>query len=436
MAYLDSDTLPIRVHYDREDYLEQAEAVLAAVELSWQVQVEEMGFRAPIISDDDEGLFPVYLSGPPEVYSWEAWVAGTGWPDVDLEEGDGYNGTSSYMVLHRDLSDPWLDSYVAHEFQHATQFATDFSEPTYPIWEAVATAAQDWTLGEAGLWYVDSVESFQELPWAPVLVGDANTVMTGDLGYYYEYGAALWIMHLDEVLGSGDGQAGVELWQGCANEGDVNEPDAVDSFVAMAGGLGEGLNAIARTRWLVGDEWDDRGLADAADWDEGFVVPTEAEWTTADLPAQTSFTKGPMITGQGFVPLDLADAGDQRLQVTVSSEDGLSSALLVLWWGEDGSVGEESDVGTAPTVSLDTAGISRVVIAVTNLGTDAWDGDDNPYRAGDQLLSAELVEASDTDASDTDTDDTDAGGEGCGCSGAGGSGLVLLFVPLWLRRRR
>jgi hypothetical protein len=432
-----SDNFPIRVHWQEPAQEAQALLVRDYAELAWQVQVEELGFRAPQLPDSADGPeLDFYLK---DVGGWAAWASPDSWSDA--VEGDGYASVPAYLVIDSNITDDWIGLYTAHEFNHVLQWSMDYNEPSWPIFEAVATAAQGWTLGESGLWDGE-VNTFQEIPWAPAILGDSYVLYdsTG-LGYYYEYGASLWVMHLDQVLGSGDGGAGVALWEATANEGPVNEPDALDAFVAVGGGdLGQAMNDLARTRWLVGDQWDDRGLIEAEQWGAEQMVPaSELSLETPEL--EHRFDPALQVTGQGFVTLDTSDLGG-KLSVSVSSSSGLESAVTVLTWNETGSTDEASSSGLTPSLDVDLGGIQRLVLAVSNLGPPSFDGDQDPYVDGDQVLRLvwhEPVASEDTGSKGADTDLPVAEERGCACAVASapvGSSWLLGLLSVFVPRRR
>ena len=244
-----SDTYPLRVHF-ADGYEARAAAALAAAEVAWAVQVDELGFAAPVLPDDAAGPeLDLYLA---DLAPWEGWA----WaPDQeDHDPTDGRSAAAAYIAFDRDVPDKWLAPYVAHEFNHVLQYAYDVHEAAVTPWEATAVAAQKWTLGDAAsLWDVD-VPDFQAVPWAPVLVGDSY-VLADRFGIdgFYEYGAALWVVALDEEFGDGEGAIGPLLWEATAQEGSVNEPDFVDAVAEVAGGLGPAMDTIARARIARGD---------------------------------------------------------------------------------------------------------------------------------------------------------------------------------------
>lgn len=364
---------PLLGHYARPEDEAVATAVLAALEHAWDVQVDQIGFSPPVPDTVDGPELDFYFVAQDPYY---AWTAGDAYEDAF--PGDGRSSTAAYIVFSRDLPADVLDAYVAHEFNHILQWATDFTEPTLPIWEGTATAAQTWTLGEAGDWAQD-VPSFQEVPWAPTLLSDGYVIEpnTG-LGAYFEYGAALWVMHLDQLVGGG-GEGGRLLWENAASEG-PNEPDVVDGAIAIAGSFPELMNGIARSRWLVGDWWVEDALQGAADWGPDYVPPV------ADDPGEVWIPADLFVTGQAFARFDVRGS-EGALELDVESASGLESALAVFWRGPAGS-GET----TGFPVQIQTAGVDEVVAVVTNLGPPGWDGDDNPYDRGDQRLVSTWLE--------------------------------------------
>ena len=444
---LASASFPLLVHYNRPQDAARAQMVLDYAELSWQVQVVELGFRSPQLPDGEDGPeLDIYLSN---VGAGQAYAEVVSWQDQVL--GDTYNSAAAYMVVDQDLPEAWIPSYVAHEFNHVLQWGTDFSEMTLPLWEGVAVAAQDWTLGaDAGNWALD-VDSFQEAPWLPALVGDSyQSWYQWSVGPYYEYGSALWVMHLDEVVGTGDGSFGALLWEHAAQEGLPNEPDVVDAFAATAGvDLGEALNDLARTRWLVGDAWDPRGLAEAQSWDATRQVGFETQGADTLPLVDFTFSPAPMITGQAFLEITDLDTTDTLVATVTSST--LHSGLLVLWWGTDGGVGEAQAHGVDPAVEIPLVDVERVVIAVTNLGPEGWDGEQDPYLQGDQklqLTSMQLPGSEDADTGQDQSDSAQPGGhsgarerkniKSCGCGTLPLSPTIwgTLFIFVVTRRRR
>lgn len=412
---LASSVRPLLVHYDAAyapDQAAKAAQVLAAAELAWDMQVDGVGFRPPLLPDLAGGPeYDIYLV---EYYQGTAFVAADDYSDDVV--GDGYSGTSSYMVVDARLPTQWIDLYVAHEFNHASQWNTDFTEWTLPLWEGTATNAQVWTLGAAdGKWDLD-VADFQEASRFPALLSDSYYTYYGPgLGWLYEYGAALWVRFLDEKYGSNDGAMGVLLWDEAASEAVLREPDVVDAFAATAGtSLGDAMNHLAVVRFLTGDDWDARGLEDAAAWGPDEAVPASMR-AAADLPLLgESLDVQPFVTGQVYVDVDLTGGlgldpadGDPWLRVGLDSISGHETGVAVMWWDDAGQVGDSSAWGLDPEVEIPAEGLVRVAIGITNLGPAGWDGDENSYLDPQIDLTVEgFSVAARTDSGDTGTVDT------------------------------
>ncbi len=244
-----SETYPIRVHYS-EGWEVRAAAALEAAETAWAVQVDQLGFAPPVLPDDAAGPeLDIYLA---ELAPWEGWA----WaPDqTDTDPTDGRSAAPAYVAFDRDVPVDWLAPYVVHEFNHVLQYAYDFNEAAITPWEATAVAAQKWTLGDVASYWDADVGDFQAVPWAPVLVGDSYELLDRyGIDGYYEYGAGLWMVALDEAFGDGHGSIGPALWEATAQEGDVNEPDFVDAVAEATGSLADAMDAIAEARHAWGD---------------------------------------------------------------------------------------------------------------------------------------------------------------------------------------
>ena len=284
VGQITSDVLPLRVHWDDGFTADEAATFLASFERTWVTQVDDIGFNAPVLPDTEDGPeLDVYLSAI-QAGPWSAWVIQD--TNVDQVEGDGQFGVSAYIVMGPIPDPSWIDPYVAHEFNHVLQYATDFTEASLPIWEGTATAMQGWATGDTR--YGEEIASVQATPWLPLILGDSYTLWRDvPTAYYWEYGGVLWVLHLDEKHASGGGSGGVALWSAVANEGAEPEPDVLEGLAAIGGDgdLGAAMNGIARSRFLVGDDWDDRGLAEGA----SFVMPERDGLFAADAPSSYRF---------------------------------------------------------------------------------------------------------------------------------------------------
>ncbi len=139
------------------------EVVADALETSWTSMVDEHGWRAP---DQTESCLVTVLMGDLTGSS-----SGTGgWTNVNAEGG------VPYMVLNTDwFSDgsDWVESLVAHEFNHASQFAYNvfWDESDWWYWESTAEWAFELPYPDANTWTY-SLWSYLD---APYLALDSDT---------------------------------------------------------------------------------------------------------------------------------------------------------------------------------------------------------------------------------------------------------------------
>jgi len=376
-----------------------AERVLGFAETAWDVQVDALGFAPPVLPDEEDGPeLDIYLA---ELGEWEGFTIQEAWEDSAV--GDGRMSASAWIAFDRAVPEEWVGPYTVHEFNHALQIATDFTEEALPIWEATAAAAQAWTLGTDGFWDSD-VGDFQRTAWVSTLTGEGSEELDN---WFFEYGAALWVKHLDEVVGLGPA-AGPALWEAAAQEGFDPEPDAVDAFAELAGGgdLAAALDGLAVTRVLVGDQHRSEGLADAADWlpEE---APTMSPWDPAWDHGRVYTHVEP--TGQWF---RWFVRRGPRAEVSVTSEGEVSVVLI--------AVTPDGVQVSRDAVLVDSG--DRIYVAASVVPAD-WDGDDprtpSPFSV---RLGYERLEGPPSDDG--------------GCTGCGGSAALvpLLLVPMVRRR--
>ena len=441
---VDSTIVPARCHYDDDDGLELCNVALASVADAWAAQVDTLGFEAPM--PDDDGLLDLYMTN--DGTDGGAYTYG---PYEDEDDKDGKMGCHAYMVLSPAIGASQMPYFVAHEFQHVLQYATDFTEPTLPIWEAVAEAAMAWTYTDQTL-AIYELKDFQKTPWLGIL-GDSYTLYD-DYGVYsyYEYGAGLWILHLEANWGDGTGSSGVEIWQDVIQEGWANEPDVLDAYEAVTGDWRAALLDFSVQRARVGTET-------APDW-ASFAgtsgkVKIDTTVDASELPADVAPRVGPYQTGVIYVEVEGLEAG-QTIKAEVQSDDDLTWAMLAVEGASDSS-------GAGTSIQW-TSGGETVTIGVLNLGKADFDADQR-IRESDMTLRISVVGEGDTGGDDTGGgDDSDSGDDtavdsgddtgaphedpgkeprNCGCASGGSSGAAgggaafsLAALGLMLARRR
>ncbi|MCP4502362.1 MAG: hypothetical protein GY822_20595 [Deltaproteobacteria bacterium] len=223
VSYVDHALLPLRVHVEREALLERADLALEILAVAWQDQVIEQGYDAPLPDEGEGGdeRLDVYLRGLGE-------FSGRTTRGEDVSSLDGKAASFAFMEISSTLDEVTFRATLQHEFAHVLQFSIDtraslmFFEASAVFQEALASPEQvDWAL---------SLAEFQQYPNAPFNVdGIAWQALTFEQSFV-EYGAAFFLLYLDETYGEADGKWIQELWAGNVQSDDVegNEPDFVD----------------------------------------------------------------------------------------------------------------------------------------------------------------------------------------------------------------
>jgi hypothetical protein len=422
---IDSTVRPVRCHWHDAAYADRCTELLQGIEDAWAVQVDEMGFPAPV--PDSDGILDVYIDGGASAFG--AYAYG---PSVDADSSDDRMSSAAYIAIHADYEEDWRWTML-HEFNHVLQYATDFTEPRYVPWEGTATAAEVWT--DPTLEVVpQTIADFQLTPWVGLL-GDSWQLWDDyEIWSYYEYGSALWLQFLDAQYGDGAGSAGVELWLNSAQAGWMNEPDFLDASGQWTGDWQTPLMDFSLARARLGTD-------DAPDWganldDEQMAIGVDASFSSDELPATLVPAMDPFQTGAVYGEVRGLEPGDE-LVLRAEGEAGVRWGLLVV----DGTDGSWTEADTL-TWTVDSA---EVVVGVVHLGGMDFDADEVMATSPVSLLIG-LNGASPPRSGAGDTGVGAGGGVGAGakgCTCASGSlrasGLAwwaLLALPFSRRRDR
>jgi MYXO-CTERM domain-containing protein len=409
IGHVDSRTHPVRCHWEHAEHAYQCDEIIPAIEEAWDVQVGELGWPAPI--PDGNGILDIYVAT-----TGSTGGAYTYGPYKDQDWGDGRLGTYSYIALDPTY-DTWIRWTMLHEFNHVLQFGIDVAEPRYVPWEGTATAAEFWTdplLSPLAEYITD----FQDAPFVGLL-GDGWWLWDEhEIWSYYEYGASLWLLHMDAWYGDGAGSAGLDLWMNGIQDSWTNEPDFIDASGEFTGDWASAWMDFSVERARIGTphapEW-------ALEWTEPeFAIGVEDLFDVSELPIDHRPVISPLQTGAVYLEISGLSEG-QQFTIAHDGDEGVRWALLVVD-GEDGDW-VEADSLTWEAVE------QTVVVGLVNLGSGRFDADDR-VQGSDAILYVALG--------------ADAGGGGgkpggCGCSTAGGGQggwalLALLGLP-WARRR-
>lgn len=421
LGSIESEEYPVACHWAREQDEDRCPAILEQIELSWRVQVEQIGFNPPV--PDDDGVLDVYLTN--EGTGGGAYAYG---PSTDEVTGDDQMSTAAYIAIDYGISDEEMPGYTTHEFNHVLQYATDFTEPTYMIWESIASAAERWTIPEMDV-YSDYAKDFQKTPWLGIL-GDGTYLWDEyQIWSYYEYGGYVWAFHLDHSWGDGTGGGARDLWAMAAQEGNRNEPDVLDAYDELSGDWRQALLDLSLARAQMGTE---RAPAWAPWTGRAFMPTTSVDIGADELPTTHTPEIGAYETGTVYLRITDLPVGT-TLDVAVESGSDVSWGWVLVQGGTEYS-------GLGNTAQLTTAEEGDVLLGIVNLGAQGFDGDDTISAARFTVsLSAEGGATGDGGAGDGGAGDGGAGEEkgGCGCSTPmSGGGILVMPLMLWARRRR
>lgn len=404
VGFVDSAEGNVRCQYETADDCPRCEQVVGWAERAWAVQVDAIGFNAPL---PDAGVggsdaLDIYLTRT-------AGGAGQAWVDcengdpgcIDADPTDGLAATPSYIVIDPRTSDADFPLFVYHEFQHTTQYATDYAEPFLSVWEGTAVACEHWT---EPTWATipHDFGDYQATPWLSAVLQDGYIYydLTG-VDSWYEYGAVAWVLFLDDRFGDGSGSIGPILWADLAQEGDGLEPDALDAWDAISGDWQASFLDFTADRARMGTDAGPAYAAFAGDYGfaprEGSLTDGTATPANPPYPLGASFYDVPIAAGAA---IDVALDGDPTTRWAVLAiEDGSSTVV-------DGG----------PYTAIGDHGVT---LAVVNLGPDGMDADNLLEPASFQLTVTAATEP-----------------RGCGCASASPAPWPAALALVALRRRR
>jgi len=251
---IDSAKVPITVHWQQGVSLEYAKQILSYAEFAWNVEINQMKFRAPLpdhgIGGSDNLDIYVVTTLPHGVGGYTGF---SNFADASLKTGYGYINISDVLLP------AYIRGVVAHELFHTIQMAyTWWEEP--PLLEGTAT------------WVVDHVVPDEKYYWHyfPYF----NSKPYHSLNYTsqtdaYQYGNALWFTYLDEHVGQGDGGFVRELFESLAKLPVDYRSHYFDTLKAQVGGDGAMQKLYSEFGfWRVelGSREDHRHFAKGSDW--------------------------------------------------------------------------------------------------------------------------------------------------------------------------
>lgn len=363
-SYYDSPDLYFRIHYNTggghavpaddadlnlvPDYVER---IAAYADSSWKVQVGQYGYLAPP-SDDTAGGSSAY-----DIYCQS--IGAYGYASPELAGPAPWNDYSSYVVVHNTFdgfppnSDPDGDqagaakATVAHEFQHACQFAYDEGENGSWM-EMTATWMEDEVFDPVNDNY-NYLNSFFSSPDVPLFSTSP-------------YGAFVWPRYIAEVFGAATLET---IWDGCISGPALTVIDQV----LTAQGRSRALAFADFTAW----NWITNIRDDGAHYEEAAAYPLVSvmrSHATYPVSAQTS-AEPPGGLGSNYIQLNTAvlPAG-RSLALSFDGDDGWMWAATLVAENPGGAfeiIPFTLDAGGAGDVSLHNASVYSNVALIPAL---------------------------------------------------------------------
>lgn len=210
------------------DYIDSAMVIFDHV---WQVEIEQMGFQAPLNYDgntvDTYHVYFGYLKdGLNEYYGLTYYSLS------DIPSIPGVNYTS-YMEVHKDFADfpsPGLSGLkvtAAHEFNHAIQFGYNFREEDIYFYEMTATWIENFIYPEINDYYQYLRYFFRSVSNANFNLN--NTSTNYPYGDYFPYGNALYLQMLEKKFAVDIVQ---EIWERLRVDLDTNALGALQYILS------------------------------------------------------------------------------------------------------------------------------------------------------------------------------------------------------------
>lgn len=259
---------PLSVRYQKMTDKTKAREVLAVLEQSWRIEIEQLGFRPPFAYDP--------FAKPGEARRLNAFLqrgADTAVEGRSPVKADGVWWDAYDAWISIDAWGPYagniLPSTVAHEFNHALHAACDWYESP-GFFETSATYIQEKVTPDDND-YLEQIEDFQQNPQWPVHYDDAYKSL-------YMYGASLYLFFLEQRYFPQKPDFLARIWDGSRNQPRAfdpvtdlpspqsNEPDwadALENLLPRGVSYADTVVEFARWRWYTGRRSDSRHFHEA-----------------------------------------------------------------------------------------------------------------------------------------------------------------------------
>ena len=418
-----SDNRIIGDHFvvEYEDGVDEdlAEQFLEDLELSWEIEVDELGWQEA--DGADEYLLVAYIE--------------------DKRSGGAYTYVQNcdgrsipYMVSGNDSwNDPeWGATMAAHELNHMLQFSYgDASE--FWWWEATATWVEDYVFPDTNYWS-QYVYGYTQAPYISMAASDQQDA---DI-FYHMYGMSIFAFYLDDHQGGHD--TVLQTWIDAQDDRGRYDRSAED----MLDELGLDWDAVYAdfvTKNTVMDYTQQRWFPDVDTEDSVKSLPADGKSGRQTAPQGygqnfISFDDG---MGAGNLVVHFEGAANVEWSVQLVESEGNRVSRVV-------SMVVDNGVGEA---TLEGYGDNPMVMVVSPL---KWTDSDYEYAWTAELVAPPEDTGGDDTAADDDSGDANVDGgddgdgaleltpSGCGCDAGGnaaaGFAVAGAVLALAARRRR
>ena len=406
---------------------DDARSFLEALEYSYDVEVDDLGWNPP--DGIDDYLIAAYITDDPNsggAYTTVEQCGNVYMPYIVASSGSWYSSS-------------WADTMAAHELNHAIQFSYGFAWEFW-YWEATATWMEEHVYPASNEWY-RYITGYTENPW---LAMSASDQQDQDI-FWHMYGMGIWPFHLDQHWGGQETVRGT--WEAAENDRGQYTFGILDAMPVVGLDVEEVyLDFIVRN---VDMDYDERMPA----------VDVLGEITS--LPSEQSAMRGSIPESYGQNYWNVRDGlGQGDLLLTFDGDNDANWAVGLVEYDSSGVLRSEMEVlGSTGEVRLRGYGAEDVAVVISPMTTRTG--------AFEYTFRLEVVEAQtgdsdpvDSDPTDTDpsNDDTDPSGDGpgdvggvvkedgislggsCACSAttpAGAAGWLAMIggLALLIRRR-
>jgi len=355
-----------RVHYPNTVTLAVAQDIADFLQQSWTAEFLTMGWRVPPpdvgATTSDPGVELDFYLDPNKFGAYTQPIQEDTCPD-------NWACSASFIVLEPGV--PNVETYVAHELNHASQFAYDYAEGDF-IYEASATWMEDKVFDSVND-YSFFIADFQQAP--------DTTLSFATYTDTYMYGGAVFFHYMSDLYDAGGTTAVRDVWENSIGNSDwfAGTMDVLgpEGFADIA----DVYREFAGIRMLTGPR-DDGTI------EEGNVMTAiniEESYTFDDL-GSGSTNNAPMGMGANYITVS-GGAADDSVTLTIDGAAaegpwGITTVAMPAAGAAEITVFVDEDAdGTVEATIQNVGTFNEVAFAITNTA-NAGEGVDDTFGQG------------------------------------------------------